>query len=73
LTLPTAAIVRDGGATYCFVVGAGKVHRTIVELGLVSGPDVEVRKGVTADQFVVLARADALKDGQAVEVMQPAP
>jgi HlyD family secretion protein len=72
LTLPTAAIVRYSGATYCFVVDAGKVHRTPIELGLVSGPDVEVRKGVAADQIVVLARADALKDGQTVEVMQPA-
>src|SRR3954469_5124373 len=56
LTLPTAAIVRDGGVTYCFVVDSGTAHRTLIELGLVSGPDVEVRKGVSVDQLVVLAR-----------------
>ena len=71
LTLPTTAIVREGGATYCCSVEAGKIDRKQIELGLQSGGEVEVRSGIDADQMVVLARADSLKQGQAIEVIAP--
>jgi RND family efflux transporter MFP subunit len=69
LTLPTTAIVRDGGTTYCCCIESGKIDRKKVELGLRSGADVEVLSGLSADQLVVLARADSLVQGQAVEVI----
>ncbi len=71
LTLPTTAIVRDGGLTYCCCIEAGKIDRRKIELGLRSGGEVEVRSGLDADQVVVLARADSLKPGQAVEIIAP--
>jgi RND family efflux transporter MFP subunit len=71
LTLPTTAIVRDGDATYCCTIDAGKIDRKKIELGLRSGADVEIRSGLAADQLVVLARADSLVQGQAVEVIAP--
>ena len=71
VTLPATAIVRDGGFAFCVVVESGKVDRKKIELGLRSGADVEVRSGVANDQLVVLARADTLVQGQAVEVITP--
>jgi HlyD family secretion protein len=71
LTLPITAIVREGGATYCCCVESGKINRREIELGLRSGPDVEIRSGLGADEIVVLARADSLKQGQAVEIIMP--
>jgi HlyD family secretion protein len=69
LTLPTAAIVREGGATYCCCVESGKINRKQIELGLRSGNEVEVRSGINADELVVLARADSLQQGQRVEAI----
>jgi HlyD family secretion protein len=69
LTLPTTAIVRDGGATYCCCVESGKIDRKKIELGIRSGPEVEVRSGLDADTLVVLARADSLVQGQLVQVI----
>jgi RND family efflux transporter MFP subunit len=72
LSLPVTAIVRDAGATYCCCVESGKINRKKIEIGLRSGADVEVRSGLDADQLVVLARADALKQDQPVEIIAPA-
>jgi HlyD family secretion protein len=69
LTLPTTAIVRDGRATYCCAIDSGKIDRKKIELGIRSGPEVEVRSGLDADTLVVLARADSLVQGQTVEVI----
>jgi len=69
ITLPTTAIVREGNATYCCCVESGKIERRPIELGLRSGGEVEVRSGINADQLVVLTRADTLKDGQSVEII----
>jgi RND family efflux transporter MFP subunit len=71
LTLPATAIVRDGANTLCFVVVDGKIVRTPIQLGLRAGDDVEVLSGLEPSQVVVLLRADTLKDGQAVEVIEP--
>jgi HlyD family secretion protein len=69
LTLPMTAIVREGGATYCCIIESGKIERKPIELGLRSGNEVEILSGLNADQVVVLARADALKEGQPVEII----
>jgi RND family efflux transporter MFP subunit len=70
LTLPITAIVHEGQNTYCCMVESNEIRRVPVTLGLRVGSDVEILEGVNADQTVVLARADALKDGQPVEVIQ---
>jgi HlyD family secretion protein len=73
LVLPTTAIVRDGGATYCCCVESGKINRKKIELGIRSGSEVEVRSGLDADTLVVLARADSLIQGQPVLVIATPP
>lgn len=72
LTLPVTAIAREGSATYCCAVVSGKIERKPVELGLRSGGEVEIRSGIEADQMIVLARADSLNEGQAVEIISAA-
>jgi RND family efflux transporter MFP subunit len=71
LTLPATAIVREGADAFCFGVNGGKLERHKVELGLRSGPEVEIRSGLSADQSVVLAPAAGMAAGQAVEVVVP--
>jgi RND family efflux transporter MFP subunit len=71
LTLPASAIVRDGTRTYCCAVRNGKIVRLPLQLGIRAGDDVEVLSGLESSETVVLARADALQDGQAVEVIEP--
>jgi RND family efflux transporter MFP subunit len=71
LALPASAIVRDGTQTLCCAVRDGKIARLPLQLGIRAGDDVEVLSGLEASETVVLTRADALKDGQAVEVIEP--
>ncbi len=72
VTLPVAAIVRDGDQTYCCAVEPGKIVRLPIQLGLRSGNDVEVLSGVDAGRIVVMARAESLQPGQPVEVLPTA-
>ena len=71
LVLPATAIVREGRQTFCCLVVDGQIRRTPIELGLRSGPEVEVLSGLSGNETVVLVRADALVDGQPVEVLPP--
>lgn len=71
LTLPATAIVRQGGQAYCCLVEGGKIRRAEVKLGLRSGADFEILSGLSGAETVVLLRAEALKDGQAVEMIEP--
>jgi hypothetical protein len=54
--------------TFCCCVQAGKIDRRKVELGMRSGPEVEVLSDVDEEYFVVLAKAEALTQGQPVEI-----
>jgi HlyD family secretion protein len=71
LSLPASAIIRNGSDAFCCRVVGGKVERRPVKLGLRSGADVEIIEGLAEQDMVVLTRADALQEGQAVEVVQP--
>ena len=71
LTLPATAVVRDGTQTLCCVVQGGKIVRRPLQLGIRAGEDVEVLSGLEPTESVVLLRADALQEGQAVEVIEP--
>ncbi len=72
LTLPLAAIIREGNAVFCCVVVLGKIERRPLQLGLRSGDDVEIVSGLTPADKVVLARAAGLQVGQEVSVIEPA-
>ncbi|XZE44668.1 efflux RND transporter periplasmic adaptor subunit [Pirellulaceae bacterium SH467] len=71
VTLPIAAIVKDGASTVCCVVVNGKIEHRKVELGLRVGNDVQVTSGLDGTEMVVLARAGSLVPGQAVEMIVP--
>jgi HlyD family secretion protein len=71
LTLPVAAVNRQGAEPCCCCVVGGKIERRPVKLGLRSGAEIEIVDGLSDGDAVVLARAESLEDGQAVEVIQP--
>jgi HlyD family secretion protein len=73
LTLPAAAVVRQGKEAFCYRFIGGKAMKTLLQLGIKVGDDFEVAGGITANDTVILNKAAALKDGQAVEELkQPA-
>jgi multidrug efflux pump subunit AcrA (membrane-fusion protein) len=67
LAVPSAAVVRDGGEDAVFVVEDGLVQRVAVSLGAQGDDLVEVRRGLSGGERVVVRDADRLTDGQAVE------
>ncbi len=67
LTLPTSALKLEGTQAYCFVVKAGRVHRTNVELGLRAAKESSIKAGLTPTDQVVISGIDTLSDGQPVE------
>ncbi len=71
LTLPITAVVREGRDVFCCCVETGTIDRRAIVLGLRSGDEVEVLSGLDANQTVVLARSDSLKQGQPVDVIKP--
>lgn len=71
LTLPAAAIIRDGPKAFCMIVEGGVAHRRELRLGLSDGKVVEVVSGLEGREAVVAANAASLADGQAVRVAGP--
>jgi HlyD family secretion protein len=70
LTLPSAAIVRQGKEAFCYRLIGGKASKTPIQLGIKAGDDIEISRGVAAKDTVILNKAAALKDGQAVNVVE---
>ncbi len=72
VAVPKAAVRTDGAerATVVYVVAAGRVSRRVVELGVedVGRGLVEIRRGVSAGESVVVGPVDGLGDGSRVEV-----
>ena len=71
LTVPRAALLEDAGETAVFAVREAKAVRVPIEVGHMSGELVEVRKGLTEGEQVVTAGKITLRDGAAVEVLNP--
>jgi RND family efflux transporter MFP subunit len=71
LTLPIEAIVRDPqGATMVFTYfpDRKRVHARRVETGGLYGREIEIKRGLTGEESVVLAGQERLRDGAAVSV-----
>ena len=69
LTLPIEAIVRDPqGATMVFVYfpDQKRVYARRVETGGVFGREIEIKRGLTEEESVVLAGQNRLRDGSVV-------
>ena len=71
LTLPSAAVVRQGNEAFCYKLLGGKATRTPIQLGIKVGDDWEIAKGLADADTVILNKAASLKDGQPVEVLKP--
>jgi HlyD family secretion protein len=67
LAVPAAAVVRDGGKDAVFVVEDGRAQRVEVVVGAQGEELVEVRRGLSGGESVVVRDADRLRDGQAVD------
>ena len=67
LAVPSSAVVRDGGRDAVFVVEDGRAQRVEVVVGAQGEDLVEVRRGLSGGESVVIRDADRLSDGQAVK------
>jgi HlyD family secretion protein len=67
LAIPSSAVLYVGDSTVVQVVRNNKVETRKVELGLVAGGFVEVRKGLEAGDTVVARSGTFLRDGDAVD------
>jgi RND family efflux transporter MFP subunit len=69
VTAPASALVREGADTFVLVAGPdNKAHRRRVIVGLIAGPDAEIRSGLHSGEAIVVRGQDALPDGAAISV-----
>jgi len=72
LQIPIDAVSRLEDTQYIYVVREGKAQRVDVEIGARSGNLVEITKGLTDDEQVIVAGKDLVHDGTPVQI-QPLP
>jgi membrane fusion protein, multidrug efflux system len=70
ILIPEQAVVPRGKQSFVFRVIDGKAKLTEIELGSRTPGDVEVRKGLSTGELVVLDGVLRLQDGTPVTVMQ---
>jgi HlyD family secretion protein len=69
LTLPAAAVVRQGKEAFCYLLKDKQAVKTPIQLGIKVGDDFQIVSGITAEDTVILNKANTLKDGQKVETL----
>ena len=67
LKVPVSALFRRGNESAAYVVRGGKAVLVPVEAGRSSGSEVQVLKGLTAGDEVILYPGDRVSDGQRVK------
>lgn len=67
VTLPTTAIIKDGGKAFCVTVEGNHARRREIKVGLSEGKRTEILSGIADGDAVVEANAATLTDGQPVE------
>jgi RND family efflux transporter MFP subunit len=72
LTLPAAAVVRQGKEAFCYRLIGGKAVKTPIQVGIKVGDDFEVKGGISDGDKAILNKAASLKDGQPVEELKAA-
>ncbi len=68
VAVPAAAVVREGEKVSVYVVADGKAVRRDAVTGLVSDENIEILKGATAGETVIVDGLDGLPDGAKVSV-----
>lgn len=68
LSLPKSSIVTQDKQTFCMGVGEDrKIVKLPISLGLQAGDDFEIREGLTGQEQIIAANANAFREGQVVE------
>lgn len=72
LVVPTTAVRDDAGQTYVWRIDAGKLVRTVVQVGLKSENDgvIEIVSGLAAGARVVRSNLGSLRDGAAAKILE---
>lgn len=65
--LPAEALVSEKGRHFVVAVRDRQAHRLSVQIGIDDGVSVEVLEGLAADERVVVAGREGLRDGDVVE------
>ena len=68
---PQAAVETRGTTNYVYVVDGGKAHYRSVKVGGRSGDNVEVLRGLSANEDVIIAGQIRVQDGFPVFVVSP--
>ena len=71
MTLPSAAVFRDGGKSFCVEVSDGRASRREIQVGLSDGGLTEVISGLGEKAAIVEANSASIADGQEVERITP--
>jgi membrane fusion protein, multidrug efflux system len=66
LLVPAQALVVERAGSFVFVLVDNRAKKTPVRTGFNDGVNVEIIDGVNADQLLILAGKQTLKDGQSV-------
>ena len=67
LQIPIDAVSRLEDAQYVYVVRDGKARRVEVEVGARSGNRIEISRGLTGDESVIVSGKDLVHDGRPVQ------
>jgi membrane fusion protein (multidrug efflux system) len=70
LLVPTDALITEKAGTFVFLNSDGKAKKVKVQTGFNDGTNVEILKGLNADQPVILVGKQAIADGQAVTLSE---
>lgn len=68
LTVPRAALFRDGAQRYVYRLDNGRAHRVDVKIGLMSPDEAEVLDGLKEGDRVILPGTAPISEGQRVDV-----
>jgi len=72
LLVPHSAVVREGEASFVFVMSGGKAERRVVTTGVSDDTSTEIRTGIKAGEIVITTGQNGLPDGATVAVADAA-
>jgi RND family efflux transporter MFP subunit len=70
LTVPAGALIAEGGKISIYTVADGKAKRLEIETGLDDGVRVEITRGLTGKDAVIITGKNAVRDGRPVKIVQ---
>ncbi|KPC97314.1 putative efflux system component YknX [Geobacillus sp. BCO2] len=67
-SLPISSVIQSEGKYYVYVVKDGKLHKREVKVGIITEDNIEIKRGISLKEKVVLNPSKNLKDGMDVKV-----